>query len=107
MNFNQAEKLAIVKAIDEVILADDRVDAGEIAILNQLMHILQFDRKMIEDARNIDAREGLAILNAMPDYKKRALALLLEEMANADGRVDEVEIELILNLYNSIGIQME
>jgi hypothetical protein len=33
MESNLAEKLAIVKAIDEVILADGRIDKGEIVYL--------------------------------------------------------------------------
>ena len=47
MKFNLAEKLAIVKAIDEVILVDGKVDKREIDFLTQLMDILKFDRVLI------------------------------------------------------------
>lgn len=107
MEFNLAEKLAIIKAIDEVILADGQVRSGEINTLNQLLRILKFDRNLILEARNIDAAEGLAILKTMTEGKKKALALLLEEIANADGKVDDMEIALILKIFAAVGIKYE
>lgn len=107
MKFNQAEKLAIVKAIDSVILADGKIHAGEINVMTQLMHILKFDSNFIADARNIDGNEGLAILRAMPTDKKKGLAVILEEVANSDGFVHEKEMDVILGIFSSIGIGQE
>ncbi len=107
MEFNLAEKLAIVKAIDEVILADGVVNSGEIKVLLQLMPILKFDRALIEEARNIDAEEGLSILSAMSPSKKKTLAIILEEIANADGKVDEAEINLVLKIFSRVGIHYD
>ncbi|MCJ7465741.1 MAG: TerB family tellurite resistance protein [Maribacter sp.] len=107
MEFNLAEKLAIVKAIDEVILADGIVSSGEIKVLRQLMPILKFDAELIQEARNIDAKEGLSILSAMSESKKKTLAIILEEMANADGKVDEEEINLVLRIFSQVGIHYD
>ena len=106
MNFNLAEKLAIVKAIDEVILADGRVNYGEVALLNQLLQMLKFDKGLIDEARKITAKEGLSILRDMPRNKKHALAVILNEIAAADGVVDERELELISKIFAEAGIEV-
>lgn len=106
MNFNLAEKLAIVKAIDEVILVDGRVSYGEVTLLNQLLQVLKFDRKLIEEARDITAVESLSILRDMTSSKKHALAVILKEIAAADGVVDERELELINKIFAQAGIEV-
>lgn len=107
MNFNLAEKLAIVKAIDEVILADGQVKKGEIKFATQLMRIIKFDRALVQEARSLDAKEGLAILKSMPNNKKHALALILNEMANADGKFDDSEVRLICSIFAGAGIDVD
>ncbi len=107
MEFNLAEKLAIIKAIDEVILADGHVTSGEMTFLNQITDILKCDRELIREARKVNAQEGLAILAGMPANKKKALAVMLEEMANADGKVHEKEIDLVLKIFSATGIHSE
>ncbi len=102
MEFNLAEKLAIVKAIDEVILADGQVRMGEIRIMNKLSGILDFNMELIQDARDIDARECMSILRSMPINKKHALSVLLSEAANADGSVNEKELRLIMGILEAL-----
>ncbi|WP_276388870.1 TerB family tellurite resistance protein [Eudoraea chungangensis] len=107
MDFNLAEKLAIVKAIDEVILVDGQVKKSEIDLLTQLMNILKFDRVLIEEARNITAKECMHILKGMPENKKHALGVMLNEMANADGEFNEAEYRLIFNIMLEAGIEVD
>ena len=107
MKYNLAEKLAIVKAIDEVIRVDGQVDPGEIELLRQLMTLLKFDRILVEEARKITAKECMMILKGMPDNKKHALAVMLNEMANADGNFNEKEYQLIFNILMEAGIKVE
>jgi uncharacterized tellurite resistance protein B-like protein len=107
MTFNLAEKLAIIKAIDEVVLVDGQVNQGEISFMRGLMGVLKIDQNLIPEARKITGKEGLLILKAMPDNKKQALAVILQEMANADGRVDEREIDLILSIFSAAGIGID
>ena len=107
MDFNLAEKLAIVKAVDEVILVDGKVRKEEIDFLAQLMTILKFDRNLVEEAREITAKECMMILKGMSDKKKNALAVLLNEMANADGEFSKDEFRLIFNILLEAGIDID
>lgn len=96
MKFNLAEKLAIVKAIDEVILADGRIDKGEIVYLGQLMDVLDFDFDFVEQARRFNIRQAIGVLQSMTQQKKQSLAIMLHEMANADGEIDEAEMNVLV-----------
>lgn len=104
IGFSLAERLAIVQALDSVILADGTVHKGEINALSGLMHRIDFDSNFIVQARNLPLDQGLLILKEMTPEKKKVLAEILEEMAISDGFVHEKEIALMTNIFSSIGI---
>ena len=106
MEFNLAEKLAIVKAIDEIILADGEIAEGEIAYLGQLMTILDFDLNFVNEARKFNANQAILILSGMSERKKHSLAIMLDQMARADGHVDEEEIKVIVSVFLAAGIKI-
>ena len=107
VKFTLAEKLAIVQAVDSVILADGTVHKGEITALHKLMNRLDFDSNFILQARNVDPENGRLILRDMPNDKKEALATILEEMALADGFVHEKEAALISKIFSFVRIGPE
>ncbi len=107
MEFNLAEKLAIVKIIDAVIHADGVIHDGELQELQQLMKFIDFDTNFIMQSRNIAHDQSLLILKAMPDDKKKVVAIILEELANSDGFVHKKEIDLIVSVFSSAGITHE
>jgi len=106
MTFNLAEKLAIIKAIDEVLLADGKIRESEVDFLEELMKVIKFDYALIRDAREVTAKEAIAILKAMSDEKKRGMALLLREMANSDGEFNAREYDLVLKLLLESGVDL-
>lgn len=107
VEFNLAEKLGILKAIDQVIRADDKVYEGEAIFVAQLANALNFDALLYKKAREIDWEEAMGILEAMPGEKKEALSVLLNEAANADGRVGEDEMKAIFRIFTRIGIEFD
>ena len=104
MEFNLAEKLAIVKMVESVIMADGIVHDREINALGVLMKRLDFESNFLLKVRTIEMSQGIAILKDMIDDKKNALALILEEMAIADGHFHEKEMALILKTCQELGI---
>ena len=104
ISFSIAEKLAIVQALDALILADGKVHHEEINTLSDLMHRIDFDSNFIVQARNISVEQCGVILKAMPNHKKKALAEILEEMAIADGFVHEKETDLITIILTNLGM---
>jgi uncharacterized tellurite resistance protein B-like protein len=107
VKYNLAEKLGVLKAIDQVIRADDRIYEGEAIFISQLSNILHFDADLFMKAREIELDEAMAILKVMPENKKEALARMLNEAANADGRVGEDELKAIYRIFSLIGISFD
>lgn len=105
--FTIAEKLAMVNAINSVIVADEFVHKAELAVMNQLMQRIDFDSNFIVQARNITDEQRLLIVKGMSEEKKKALAEILDEVANADGFFHEKEMELILSICTAMGICRE
>ncbi len=104
MAFTIAEKLALVNAINSVIVADNLIHKAELTLLNELMHRIDFDSNFISQARSITEEQRLFIVKGMPEAKKKALAEILDEVANSDGYVHEKEMELILGICSAMGI---
>ncbi|EAR00444.1 TerB family tellurite resistance protein [Maribacter sp. HTCC2170] len=104
MEFSIAEKLALVKAVDEVIYVDGNVDVEEMVFMSQLMDTLNFDRILVEEARGISAKESLSILKNMTFEKKQSLSKVLNEMASVDGELNKKEYRLIFNILHEVGI---
>jgi uncharacterized tellurite resistance protein B-like protein len=106
MEFNLAEKMAVIKSIEDVIMADGRIDNREIDFMKQLSFFLNFNMNLIEEARKMNKEEGRLILSGMPKNKKQALSLILREMASADGRVDDEEIAMLHDIFAEAGINL-
>lgn len=107
MEFNLAEKLGILKAIDEVIRVDDRVYDEESLFIAQLSRAISFDRALFDQARAIEFKEAMAILKAMPPNKKETLATFLNQAANADGKVQEAELRTIYRIFHEAGVDFD
>jgi uncharacterized tellurite resistance protein B-like protein len=107
VEFNLAEKLGILKAIDQVIMADNNIYEGEAIFVSQLSNVMGFSAEIFKKAREVELEEAMAILEVMSDDKKEALAIILNEAANADGRVGEEELKIIYRIFTRIGIDFD
>ncbi|PKA98697.1 hypothetical protein B0O79_2385 [Flavobacteriaceae bacterium MAR_2009_75] len=100
--FTLAEKLAMVHAVNAVILADGHVHEGEINALTQLMQHIDFDSNFIMQARNIDSEQAILILKKMSQEKKVNLESILEMTAISDGFKHTSEIDLMTYIFRSM-----
>ena len=104
MTFNLAEKLAIVRVIDSVIVADSVIHSGEISALSQLMHKLDFDSNFLIQCRNLELQQGILIMKSMSLDKKKKIKQILEDVAISDGYVHLKEKDLLLKVYSQIDL---
>jgi hypothetical protein len=107
MEFNNQEKLGVIKAIDQVIRTDDRVYEGESFFLAQLSKVVKFDRALFDKARQMSLDDAVEILKGMPDSKKEVLAMMLNQAANSDGRVQEDELRTIHKIFTRAGMDFD
>lgn len=104
MEFNLAEKLAIVCVIDSLIKADGIIHNGEINILSKLMYRIDFDSNFLIHCRNIALEQGTLIMNSMSTNKKIKVKEILEEVAISDGFIHSKEKELLSSVFTSMGV---
>lgn len=107
VEFTQTEKLGVLKAIDQVLRVDDRIYEGESFFVSQLSKVVDFDRNLFDQARAMNLHEAIDVLREMSDEKKEALAAMLNEAANADGKVQEAELKTIYDIFSRAGMDFD
>lgn len=107
MEFNKQEKLGVIKAIDQVIRSDEKIYEGESFFLSQLSKVIKFDRALFDQARKMTLDQAIDIIKGMSNKKKEVLAMMLNQAANADGRVQEDELRTIHNIFTLAGVDFE
>ena len=70
MNFTLLEKMAVLKAVDEVLMADSHIDVGEIAYLKQILDMFGVEMEFLNEARNLSSNHAGIILREMDGLKK-------------------------------------
>lgn len=88
-------------------MADDNIYEGEAIFVSQLSNVMGFSAEIYKKAREVPLEEALAILSVMSRGKKEALAIMLNEAANADGRVGEEELKTIYRIFTRIGVDFD
>jgi len=103
MNFDQTEKMAIVKTIAETIVLDKQYKVGELMYLDELMNTLDFDAQFMEKAKQLSSEKTVQVLKNMTKEKKDALIIIIDKMTESDGDVHEKEKEFLVNLIRILG----
>jgi uncharacterized tellurite resistance protein B-like protein len=104
MEFSLAEKLALIRAIEDVIEADGQVNLKEVEIMKQLSYFLNFDMSIVEEARKLSRAESLLLLRGIARNKKKSLGLILKEVANSDGKINQEELLTLYGIFKEAGI---
>ncbi|WP_324024237.1 hypothetical protein QSV08_14365 [Maribacter sp. BPC-D8] len=107
IDFTKEEKLAVVKMVDYVILADSKVDPAEMRYLTQLMDRFTFDSFFVGQARNLNKDKAFQILSQMTLPKKKEVAKLLNEVAISDGFLHDKELVKIAEALGHMEIKKE
>ncbi|SHJ69035.1 hypothetical protein SAMN04488007_1115 [Maribacter aquivivus] len=107
VDFTKEEKLALVKMVDYVILADSKVDPAEMRYLTQLMDRFTFDSFFVGQARNLNKDKAFNILSLMSLPKKKEVAKLLNEVAISDGFLHDKELVKIAEALGHMEIKKE
>lgn len=103
MNFDQGEKMAVVKTIAETIVLDDEYKVGELMYLDELMNTLDFDVQFMEKAKQLSSEKTVQVLQNMTKEKKEALIVMIDKMTESDGAVHQKENEFLVNLIQILG----
>lgn len=104
MKYTLLEKLAIVKVLDEMILADKIEDPKEREYLNNVATELQITPEFTIESRQLRNTECLDILRRMEPEKKDQFTQMLREITEADGHTDPSEVNMMIGIFESLGL---
>lgn len=104
--YTRNEKLAIIKALVEVVGADGKYATGEHAYMMQLSEVLGFEPNDINEAMKQEMADCIVSLSTMSDEKKAGLVVMMHEMAKADGTIDKSEMDVISGVFLAAGIKL-
>lgn len=104
LEFSLAEKLSIIRILEDVIEADGRIDNREVDLMRQLSYFLNFDMSLVQEARKMAKKEALLILSGMSKGKRQSLGLTLKEMAGSDGKITEEELMTLYSIFKDAQI---
>ena len=106
-SFTLIQKLAILKGLDAVMMADGKVEPGEEDFLKEVLKEMELDSFMVDEARKVSVGESIEILKRMSPEKKRLFAEMMHRMIIADNKVDEREVNLLISLFQEASIDIE
>ncbi|MDF1573205.1 MAG: hypothetical protein P1P82_16475 [Bacteroidales bacterium] len=104
MKYTLLEKLAIVKILDEMILADEIEDPKEKEYLSKVAEELGINTEFIVESRQLRNTECFDILRRMEADKKQRFAEMLGKMVEADGIVDPSEVNIMISVFEYMGL---
>lgn len=100
MDFTTLEKQAISRLLTALIKADGHVDIGEAESLYLISTRIGISTQIQSDAARLSKEDAIEIVKSMEGEKRVEVVRLLHDLADADGRLDPNEMELILKLIH-------
>lgn len=84
--------------------ADGNVDVREVIYFNQIQNVVKITNDELKNGKEQNLLISLLTVKSMDNTKKLALGTMLVEMINADGRVDEKEMEFFNLVAQATGL---
>lgn len=95
---NYDAKIATLKVLDEILLADGKVNDNEVALMNEILLSFELPNDTLSKVKEIQLLPSLCILKELSDEQKSYVASLLGKMIIVDRDINYNEV----CLYNSV-----
>ena len=106
-DFTFIQKLAVLKSLDSVMLADGKIDPREETFLKNILNEMAMESFMVDEARKVSVAESIDILRRMSAAKKASFAALMHQMVIVDKDIDKREVNLLIDLFREAEIDIE
>ena len=91
MELTLKQKIAILFALRNMMLADSIEDSNETDFINKVCQMMKVGKAEFDAAVKMSESEAKSIFLIMTQQQKNLLSYLLQDMARADGHVDDCE----------------
>lgn len=106
IQFNEAQKAAIVSLLIEMINIDGVVDPSECAVFNTICVEYGIGEETYNVGRSLNSMVAIDIMKKMNDLQKLTVAHLLTRVIDADACDDDKEIQLFNIICVATGVDV-
>lgn len=106
VTFSREQREAVVSLIVEMVNVDDVVAFGELVASNSLNGRFGVTDADFAAGRALGSRRACEVVAAMSSEQKVAVGRVLVEVIDADGRVDDREVELLERIGKETGLDL-
>jgi uncharacterized tellurite resistance protein B-like protein len=99
MNFEHREKLAIIRVLEKVAKADDKIMEEEMQILLNAAKYLDVHEDQIQASKEMTLHEAGDILSGLHHEKREFLNTTLLNLMASDGVIDPVEVRILMDAF--------
>ncbi len=99
-----AEKMALVKAVESVMLVNGSIPQEELKALGALMHCIDFDSNALILSRQIPLPKAVLIFKNLSNQKKTNLLRRLHDKTKDLGSETNSESAIISEAFKTLGI---
>lgn len=101
---NFEAKLAALKVLDEILLADGKVNNNEIAFLNSAISMFELSDDVIHKIKEFHLLHALEIIKELDLEQRNHIASLMGKMIIVDGDINYNEVRLYNHVCDYCGI---
>ncbi len=107
MNYSSDEKLAIIRVLERMAKANERIAPEEMDFLVKAASVLDIGSEEIYQSKDMPLKNAGKIIESMTDAKKEMLRKLLVEMAVVDGRINKDELKVLIDTFLWVDISSD
>jgi len=103
------ERIAVMRILHDIILADNRIDAREQKLFTDIAKTLDLDDSVRQDVEKLNSLLALATIHDFKQEQKEEFAKLMGQMIVVDKDINynEVKIYNVVNEFCNIRVEFE
>ncbi len=105
--FALAEKMAVIKILESVLIANGRLLDNELYVFTGLMHRLDLDANTLVLSRQVPVAKALGIFKKLPAHKMNALRLMTGELARSSQGNQKESMAFLEKAFRAMGLTSE
>lgn len=99
MNFTEKEKLAIIRILEKVAKADNKIMEEEMQVLLQVAKYLDVHEDQIQVSKELSLQKAWKIIRRMDPDKMEFINTTLLNLMASDGTIDAKEVRTLMDAF--------
>ena len=108
-NLKYNERIAVMRILLDIIMADNRIDGREKQLFEETGRVLELDESARQEVENLNSLLALSIIHDFTQEQKREFAQLMGQMIVVDKDINynEVKIYHVVNEFCHINVEFK